>query len=116
MSKTSFTFDLVSTTYSVQVTINLESLNIHIQNSHTVTNTKDMEEIIDTIMAHSCYTYLVKYGYNRTKSSMIREWKAHNILHKSSFEVNRTASVDLDQGESILRKILYAILSLFYRE
>ena len=115
MSQTSFTFDLVSTTYNVQVTIDTENQNIYIQNSYTVTRTKDMKEIIDIIMSKDCYKTLCGTGYNRTKRSMIREWKAHNVLHENDFEINRTTSVDIDQKESPLRKILYAILSLFHR-
>ena len=114
MSKTSFTFDLVSTTYSLQVTINVEALNIHITNSYQVTNSKDIEQIIDMIMNKSCYKYLAAAGYTRTKESLIREWKAHNVLYRWGVAKERTGSVDLNQNENIFRRITYFFLSWFY--
>ena len=114
MSKTSFTFDLVSTTQSLQVTINVEALNIHITNSYQVTNSKDIEQIIDMIMNKSCYKYLAAAGFTRTKKSLIREWKAHNVLYRWGYEKERTGSVDFDQNESRFRRFCYFFLSWFH--
>ena len=114
MSRTSFTFDLVSTTYNIQVTMNIEDLNIHIKNSYQVIYSKDIEQIIDMIINKSCYKYLAAAGYTRTKKSLIREWKAHNVLYRWGYEKERTGSVDLDQNESRGRRIAYFFLSWFF--
>lgn len=113
MSKTSFTFDLVSTTYILQVTMNIEDLNIHIKNSYQVNNSKEMKQIIDMIMNKSCYKYLAAAGYARTKESLLREWKAHNVLYHLGCKKEQTGSVDLNQNESRGRRIVYFFLSWF---
>ena len=115
MSKTSFTFNLVSMTYSLQITMNIEALNIHIENSHQITKSKDMDAIITIIMNKSCYKQLAAAGFARSKASLIREWKAHNVLHRLGFEKNRTEAVDLNQNETKLRRIGYFFLSMLYK-
>jgi hypothetical protein len=115
MAKTVFTFDMGSPEWSIQVIMDVEGQNIHIHNSYQVTKTSDMEMILSTIMSKSFYTKMTEAGFNRSKDSMLREWKAHNVLHKWNYEVNRTKSVDLDQKESMWRRICYFFLSMLHK-
>lgn len=114
MAKTVFTFDMGGPEWSIQVIMDVEGQNIHIHNSYQVTKTEDMKMILDTIIGKSFYSKMTAAGFNRSKRSMLREWKAHNVLYNHNYQPNRTRSVDLDQNESTLRRIAYFILSLFH--
>lgn len=48
----------------------------------------------------------------RKDRSLIREWKAHNILYKIGYERARTKDVDLERKQGILLSIGYAVLSM----
>ena len=110
MAKTVFTFDMGSPEWSIQVIMDVEGQNIHIHNSYQVTKTSDMTMILETIMGKSFYAKMTEAGFNRSKSSMLREWKAHNVLHSWNYEVDRTKSVDLDENESGWRRFCYFFL------
>ena len=55
------------------------------------------------------------YGYKRTDAAWVTEWKAQNVLYKWGFKKDRTGSVDLNEDESTIRLVGYAILSLFHK-
>lgn len=93
--------------------INIENLNIHISNSYQF-NSKEMNKILDYIMNKEYFKILAAAGFTRTKKSMLKEWKAHNLLYNLGYKKERTGSVDLNQNESFKRRIGYFILSLFY--
>lgn len=86
----------------------LSSNNIHIRDSYLVKNDADKEFVLDTIIASEEYH---KFDYTRTKISYLREWKAHNVLYKWGIAPSRTASVDLNENESLFRRICYFFLS-----
>ena len=117
MAKTVFTFDMGNPEWSIQVIMDVEGQNIHIHNSHQVTKTEDMEMILSTIMGKSFYSKMAAAGFNRSKGSMLREWKAHNVLHKNNIEVDRTKCVDLDfaQGQGFWHRLIYWFLSMFHK-
>ena len=115
MAKTVFTFDMGNPEWSIQVIMDVEGQNIHIHNSYQVTKTEDMKMILETIMGKSFYTKMTDAGFDRSKGSMLREWKAHNVLYQRNYEVNRTKSVDLDQKESIWRRFCYFFLSMLHK-
>ena len=115
MAKTVFTFDMGNPEWSIQVIMDVEGQNIHIHNSYQVTKTEDMKMILDTIMGKSFYAKMTDAGFSRSKGSMLREWKAHNVLYKWNYEVNRTKSVDLDENESGWRRFCYFFLSMLHK-
>jgi hypothetical protein len=104
-----------SSDWNIQIIMDIEGQNIHIHNSHQVTKVQDMKMIIDTIMGKSFYAKMTDADFNRTKASMIREWKAHNILHKWNYQVYRTRSVDFNQNESVWRRFCYFFLSMLHK-
>lgn len=84
---------------------------VTIYDSYKVKETKDMERLIQQIR----YDYLLNdYIVNkRSMSSLINEWKAHNLLYDLHLFRKHTKDVDLD-NELWYRKIIYWILSKFY--
>ena len=115
MSKIEYLFDLNTVNYNVRVIIGIEALNIHIDKSCQVITSKSMNEILDEIMSKNSFKRLAAAGFTRSKASLIREWKAHNILYRWGIAGHRTESVDLNQNESKFRRIGYFFLSLFFR-
>lgn len=52
----------------------------------------------------------------RTMMSLFREWKAHNILYAKHFQTKRTKDTDLNEHESMFRRLGYWFINLFFRE
>lgn len=50
----------------------------------------------------------------RSKKSMIREWKAHNLLYKLGIEKDRTRNVDLNINQKWYVNWAYFLLSCLY--
>ena len=86
--------------------------NIHIIDSYKIRKSSDMLAVLKIIRAEA---YLRGFTYRRSVSSWLTEWKAHNFLSDNSIEATRTSSVDLNEDESIIRRLGYFVLSLFYK-
>jgi len=97
----------------IRASIDVEHLNIHIENSYIITNKKLIRDYIDVIMNMTDFSELRKAGFTRTAKSMYNEWVAHNVLYRFGYKKEQTSNVDIDQGETLLRKFCYFILSLF---
>lgn len=84
--------------------------NVHIVDSHYITDEADMYEILDGIREQAS-----EYGleYDRSNESWITEWKTHNYLYEIGFYCERTGSVDLNEYESWWVLLLYIIISFF---
>lgn len=52
----------------------------------------------------------------RTAKSLLREWKAHNILYNMGIEIERTRTSDLDAYEKWYRRVGYFFITLFFKE
>jgi hypothetical protein len=121
MSKTIFkedTFDpreKPNSELDSQTIVDIEKLNITITNSYHF-NSKQMNDILDYIMNKDYFRMLAAAGFTRSKESLLREWKAHNILYRWGYEKERTGSVDFSQYESRIRRIGYLILSILYKD
>lgn len=86
---------------------------IHIHNSYRVTDRKFIRYALECIHYMPEYKALQGTGYTRTLKSEYREWRAHNLLFRLGIFKERTGTADIAQNESILRRIGYAILSIF---
>ena len=84
--------------------------NVHIVDSHYITDKSDMYEILKDIREQAS-----AYGFEYTRSdeSWIAEWETHNFLYEIGFACERTGSVDLNEGVSCWMLLLYIIISLF---
>lgn len=85
--------------------------NTTIFDSYKVKNPKDMKSILYGIRKRVVPNYAIN---KRKVSSMIQEWRVHNLLYSLGIERNRTKDVDLDINQPWYNKVLYFILSPFY--
>ena len=86
--------------------------NIHIMDSYKVRKSSDMKAILEIIREEATNR---GFTYRRSISSWLTEWKAHNTLSARNIETERTLFVDLNEDESIIRRLGYFVLSLFYK-
>lgn len=120
MSKTVFTEDTFdprlkqNSELDSQTIVNIEKLNITITNSYQF-NSKQMSDILDYIMNKNYFKILTAAGFTRSKTSLLREWKAHNYMYQKGIQINRTKDVDLNENESRWRRFCYFFLSILYR-
>lgn len=82
-----------------------------ILDSYKVKSPWDMESILYYIKAESSADMAVN---KRSISSMIYEWRVHNLLYALGILRDRTCSVDLNLNQPWYIKALYAIISPFY--
>lgn len=95
--------------------INVSKNNIHIENSCEVNTREDMQMVLNDIRAnHSLEESDV---LKRTDSSLIKEWRVHNVLYNLHLFRTHTKDVDLNYPQSktieIAYSIAYFIVSIF---
>lgn len=80
--------------------------NIHIKDSYKI---KDID-----VFSFLKYLKDVKlkenFTYKRSLRSMEIEWIAHNILYRKGLFISNTKDVDINENETILRKLGYYII------
>lgn len=84
--------------------------NLKIIDSYKIKTIKNMKYVIDSARQKCDESYVI---HKRSMYSLINEWRAHNLLYDLHIQRERTKDVDLD-NETLLRKICYSILSIFY--
>ncbi len=84
--------------------------NIHIENSYQITDSYEMEAILNVVIASPEYDSNV---FPRTINSYIREWKGHNFMYNisSGSWKNRAMHVDLNNLED--KMIVWDVISTF---
>lgn len=82
-----------------------------IYDSYQVKSPRDMESIIYYIKAEVSDEMAIN---KRNISSMIYEWRTHNLLYTLGIMRDRVKSVDLNIGQPWYVKALYTIISPFY--
>lgn len=85
--------------------------NTTIFDSYLVKSPQDMKSIICQIQSEVSGKYAIN---TRSVSSMVYEWRVHNLLYSLGIERGRTKDVDLNIGQPWYSKVLYFILSPFY--
>ena len=95
--------------------IDSKNLNICVKNSYKIKYSDDIENLLKMICNNPTFTEFKIAGYKRTLSSMRREWEAHNLLYRLGIFKASTGSTDLENNESFILKIGYAVLSFIYR-
>lgn len=98
---------------ALEVTFDPEALNIHVQDSYRLAYKDQIRRAVEYICDKPSMKLMREAGYKRTPGSMVTEWAAHDTLYRWGISKNRTASVDLNQGESGLRRILYSLIASF---
>lgn len=105
--KTKIYYDMQNNKY---VEVEFYDTNIKIIDSYKIRNNTEKKLILLLISSHEEFK---KGTHKRSLSSYLREWKGHNVLYRLGIKRSHTKDVDLDEGETLLRKICYAILSIF---
>lgn len=94
------------------ITIYFDSKNIKITESYKITDPACMLDALNLIREEA---QRFNIQYKRTNMSWIREWKAHNMLYKAGIKKERTSCTDLNEDESLFRRLGYWFFSLFYK-
>lgn len=84
---------------------------ISIVDSYKVTNDEDKKYVIEDLL--DAFPYFKEY---RTVKSMIREWKAHNILFQHNIQPDRTKTTDMELKQNWFFKIGYFLISTLFKE
>ena len=90
--------------------VRYSSTNVHVNDSCIISH-KDIPSWVQRVKSFGEQN---GYTYSRSVQSWIREWKAHNLLFKLGIEPARTRDVDLNEDETIIRRVGYFLLSLLY--
>lgn len=98
--------------YGYKVTIT--SNNINIKDSYKVTNRNRMTVILSIVKEYTeDYGEGTETPFNhRSIKSMVREWVAHNNLHKLGYKKGQTKNIDLNYPQKWYVPIIYWFLSL----
>ena len=86
---------------------------LHITDSHLIKTKEGIRAALEHIHTTQLYKDLQASGYNRTLESEYQEWAAHNVLHRFGIMPKHTSSANIDQNESKVRRLVYAVLSVF---
>lgn len=91
--------------------ITVTNNNIHIEDSYQYQTSTEMQDILNAVIVqYPTYDICL----NRSISSMIREWRAHNCLYWLHLWRSHTKDVDLNYPQKWYMRIVYYIISLFY--
>jgi len=94
----------------VSLKVTYSKMNVHVENSFLIKEDALKKKFIDLIIMNG---KLLGFEYKRTFESWLREWKAHNTLYNWNYKRERTASVDLNEDESFIKRLCYFFLALF---
>ena len=89
--------------------INIVPGNIHIHDSYKIKTSVGMKYVLGQILAVD--DTILK---TRSKNSLLREWKAHNVFYALHIARKSAMHTDLEYKQSLFHKISYFIVSLFY--
>lgn len=81
--------------------------NVQIKDSYQIKWRWEMLEVLEHIMNQLPSSHPVK---EKKMNSLLLEWSAHNLLFRLGYRPKQTGSVDLNIGESFLRRLCYFIL------
>lgn len=85
--------------------------NIHIENSYKIIDSSTMLYILTKIRDEYPDATVVK---ERSLTSMLDEWKAHNALYELHLYRSHTKSVDINTNQTWYVKAAYKVLSFLY--
>lgn len=86
--------------------------NTHIESSYKIKKIGAMRALLESHRDSPVYSGMAIT--KRSVSSMIMEWRAHNLLHALGVARSRTESVDLDYPQAWYYKVGYFVLGCLY--
>lgn len=93
------------------INVLLSANNTSIIDSYRIKKISDMVNVLKEIRNTCDNSYAI---HKRSIFGMVNEWRVHNLLYLLHIKRDRTCTVDLNLNQSILTKIAYIILSIFY--
>ena len=87
--------------------INISNNNIHIHDSFKIHKKEDKINILNKIIS-----YYPEILNKRSFKSMLKEWRAHNILYRLGLFKKQTKHTDLEFNQNLIHKIIYFLISL----
>ena len=94
--------------YIGELYVNITPGNIHIHDSYKIKTVAEMNRVIDIILLTD--NAILK---TRSRASILREWKAHNICYKLHLFRKSSMHTDIEAKQGLFHKICYLLLSLF---
>jgi hypothetical protein len=88
--------------------VNVTENNVHIHDSYKIKGKKRKLEIINAIIA-----FCPEAFKTRTIKSVLREWRAHNVLYKLHIARNSTMHTDIEAHQKLFYKISYLLINIF---
>ena len=92
----------------MQYTVSVD--NVRVYNGFLCVDPHCMLAYIELIRS---YAEKIGFKYKRSALSWIHEWRAHNWMYKHKIKIDRTKDVDLNENESLLKRVGYFIISNF---
>lgn len=86
------------------ITVYFNKKSVTIDRSYEITSKECM---LDTIRLIREEALRIGISYKRTGTSWLRERRAHNLLYNLGIAKGRTSRTDLDEKESLFRRIGY---------
>lgn len=93
------------------INVLLSANNTSITDSYRIRRIDDMVNVLKKIRNTCDNSYAI---HKRSIFGMVNEWRVHNLLYFLHIKRRRTGTVDLNINQSILAKIAYTLLSVFY--
>ena len=81
--------------------------NIHIQDSFKIKGIKEKKNILNKLLKNE--PEILKY---RTFNSLVREWRAHNILYKLNIKRSSTKDTDLEFHQKKIYSLGYFLVNI----
>lgn len=97
----------------LNISFDTEAKNLKIIDSYMVQNKSVQKSILQEINEQ---LQGFNITFNRTLISQLNEWAAHNVLYGWGIQPSSTQSVDIDEGETALRKFGYFVLAQFAKK
>ncbi len=88
------------------ITIQYNTVNVRILDSHKIKSVKDMIRIL------KIFKQKTGYKSKRSLKSWIKEWKSHNRLYNMGLLKEHTVDCDLEENEKLHRLMAYQILGI----
>lgn len=95
------------------ITIIINYNDIMIYNSKDIKSITEMNKVITHIFNKYNYKF-INNNSNRTKFSLLNEWRTHNLLYDLNLFRNHTKDVNFEYNQNKILAIIYTFFSIFY--
>lgn len=87
--------------------------NTHVTNSVTIKRPKMTKNVVESIKKYCTINGLNCTFLERSTSSLVNEWCAHNLLYCLHIARSRTADVDLDKAKWYSEAVYFVLANIY---